>query len=211
VSRFVETAASLTLGLSLVLLAGCRMDMHDQPKIKPYDASSFFADGRGARPLPAGTVARGRLDVDSWFYEGKTATGDLVALLPAPVSRADLERGRQRYDIYCSPCHDRTGGGNGMIVQRGYVQPTSFHADRLRSAPVGYFFNAITKGFGVMPSYAKQVPVADRWAIVAYIKALQLSQNARIGDVPPDALALLDGQGEGEPASADASHGDAHE
>lgn len=210
-SRTVARAAFPALAMLGALVAGCRMDMHDQPKIKPYEASHFFADGRGARPMPAGTVARGRLNADSWLYEGKTATGDMVALFPAPVARADLERGRQRYDIYCSPCHDRTGSGDGMIVQRGYVRPTSFHVDRLRSAPVGHFFNAITNGFGVMPSYAKQVPVADRWAIVAYIKALQLSQNARIGDVPPDALALLEGDAEGGQEVEGGGAGGGHE
>ena len=191
----------LVLCALAVLVAGCRMDMHDQPKIEPYEPSDFFADGRASRPIPAGTVARGHLDADIWLTQGKTASGELVALFPAPVSAADLEHGRERFNIYCSPCHDRTGSGNGMIVQRGYVKPTSFHVERLRAAPVGHFFNAITNGFGVMPSYAKQVPVVDRWAIVAYIKALQLSQNARIGDVPPDALAELDGDaGEGDDA-----------
>ncbi len=192
-----------------VLAAGCRMDMHDQPKIQPYEKSEFFADGRAARPLPAGTVARGKLEADSWFYEGKTATGETVAILPAPVTRADLQRGRERFDVYCSPCHDRTGGGNGMIVQRGYVQPTSFHVDRLRGAPVGHFFSAISDGFGVMPSYAKQIPAADRWAIVAYIKALQLSQNAKLADVPPEDAVLLDGEVESRDEGAD--HGGGHE
>ena len=183
--------------LAFVLLTpGCRMDMHDQPKVQPYEKSEFFADGRAARPLPAGTVARGKLQTDSWFYQGKTATGEMVAIFPAPVTRADLDRGRERFDVYCSPCHDRTGGGNGMIVQRGYVQPSSFHIDRLRGAPAGHFFNAITNGFGVMPSYAKQIPANDRWAIVAYIKALQLSQNAKLTDVPPEDVASLDGEAE---------------
>ena len=189
--------------------AGCRMDMHDQPKLQPYEKSAFFPDGRAARPLPAGTVARGRLEADSWFYEGKTATGEMVAIFPAPVTRDDLARGRERYDVYCSPCHDRTGSGNGMIVQRGYVQPTSFHVDRLRSAPVGHYFNAITNGFGVMPSYAKQIPAGDRWAIVAYIKALQLSQNAKLADVPPEDVARL--EGEAAPASEGARDGGGHE
>lgn len=192
-----------------LVVPGCRMDMHDQPKVQPYEKSDFFADGRAARPLPAGTVARGKLEADSWFYEGKTATGELVAIFPAPVSRADLDRGRERFDVYCSPCHDRTGGGNGMIVQRGYVQPSSFHIDRLRAAPVGHFYSAITNGFGVMPSYAKQIPAGDRWAIVAYIKALQLSQNAKLTDVPPEDVASLDG--EAGVADEGAEHGEGHE
>ncbi len=208
--------AVAAIALIALSATGCRMDMHDQPKVQPYEKSAFFTDGRAARPLPAGTVARGRLDVDTWFYEGKTATGELVALFPAPVTRADLERGRERFDVYCSPCHDRTGGGEGMIVQRGYVEPTSFHDERLREASPGYFFNAITNGFGVLPSYAKQVATDDRWAIVAYIKALQLSQNAKLSDVPPEEVARLDASGaspaSGAPApEGDAGHGVGHE
>jgi mono/diheme cytochrome c family protein len=202
--------ATLALALVALAAAGCRMDMHDQPKVQPYEKSSFFPDGRGARPLPAGTIARGRLEADTWFYEGKTATGEMVALFPAPVTRADIARGRERYDVYCSPCHDRTGGGEGMIVQRGYVKPTSFHDERLRAAPPGHFFNAATNGFGVMPSYAKQIPTADRWAIVAYVKALQLSQNALLSDVPPEDAALLDGP-PAAPAAGAAEHGSSHE
>ena len=195
--------AACALVALVSFVAGCRMDMHDQPKVEPYEQSAFYADGRAARPLPAGTVARGHLDADTWMMQGKTPSGELVGLFPAPVKYSDLERGRERFNIYCSPCHDRTGSGNGMIVQRGYVQPTSFHAERLRTAPVGHFFNAITNGFGIMPSYAKQILPVDRWAIVAYIKALQLSQNARVGDVAPDALGELDG----DAAEGDETHG----
>jgi len=173
--------------ISVVLLlsgAGCRQDMHDQPKYKPLKASKFFADGRGSRPLVPGTVARGHLDDDVLLYTGKTDNG-FATTFPGPVTAATLARGEERYNIYCTPCHDRVGGGNGMIVQRGYRRPPSFHIDRLREAPPGYFFDVISHGFGVMPSYAEQVPVTDRWAIVAYVRALQLSQHATLADVPP--------------------------
>lgn len=191
--------------------AACRMDMHDQPKYQPYEKSTFFPDQRAARPVIDGTVARGHLNEDRWFYEGRGPANETVAELPSPVTAEALRHGRERYDIYCSPCHDRTGSGNGMIVQRGYIKPTSFHDDRLRSAPVGHFFNAMTNGFGVMPSYAAQIPPADRWAIVAYVRALQLSQNATQADVPPDAQAKLDQPAEEQLRGAAASHGGGHE
>lgn len=193
----------------------CRMDMHDQPKYQPYEKSAFFPDQRAARPVVEGTVARGHLNADRWFYEGRGPSNETVAEFPSPVTAATLTRGRERYDIYCSPCHDRTGGGNGMIVQRGYIKPTSFHDDRLRTAPVGHFFNAMTNGFGVMPSYAVQIPPADRWAIVAYVRALQLSQNATLADVPADAHAKLDQSAEeqlrGTVSGGAAHHGGGHE
>ena len=157
--------------------------MHDQPKYKPLKASKFFADGRTSRPLVPGTVARGHLDDDPLLYTGKVGA-TFTTTFPAPVTQAVLQRGQERYNIYCTPCHDRVGTGNGMIVQRGYRRPPSFHIDRLRDAPVGYFFDVITNGFGVMPSYAAQVPVSDRWAIIAYLRALQLSQHATLADVP---------------------------
>lgn len=197
------------LALLAPLASACRMDMHDQPKYQPFERSAFFTDGRAARPLVQGTVARGQLREDRWYYQGIGPSNEPVAAFPEPVTLATLERGRERFDIYCSPCHDRTGTGNGMVVQRGYQRPTSFHDPRLRTAPPGHFFQAITGGFGVMPSYAAQIPPADRWAIVAYVKALQLSQNASLADVPPDARAALDA-----PDSASgqgAAHGGAHE
>ena len=157
--------------------------MQDQPKYKAFQASPFFEDGRASRPLVAHTVARGHLDDDTLLYTGKSG-GVLAAVFPFPVTRAVLDRGHERYDIFCSPCHDRVGNGNGMIVQRGYRRPPSLHDARLRAAATGYFFDVITNGFGVMPSYAMQVPVRDRWAIVAYIRALQLSQHATLADVP---------------------------
>jgi mono/diheme cytochrome c family protein len=163
---------------------GCsEQDMVIQAKLKPYQESAFFADGQGARPLVAGTVARGQLRADPVYNTGKS--GDLLTdTIPAKVDRATLERGQQRYNIYCSPCHSRSGDGRGMIVQRGFPTPPSFHDQRLLDAPAGHFFNVITNGYGAMYSYASRIPIDDRWAIVAYIRALQLSQHATIDDVP---------------------------
>jgi len=166
----------------LLVAAGCRQNMHNQHKVKALAASDFFADGQGARPIPAHTVARGDLR-EGWAYSGVDAANKPVAELPIPLTREVLLRGEQRFNIFCSPCHDRQGTGHGMIVQRGYKQPTSYHIERLRNAPVGYFYNVITEGFGVMPSYAPQVPVADRWAIAAYIRVLQYRQIAKLADL----------------------------
>ncbi len=157
--------------------------MHVQPKYKPLEPSSFFDDGRSARPVVPGTVARGHLRIDEHLYAGKV-NGVLVDTFPFPITRPVLERGRQRYNIFCSPCHDEAGTGRGMIVQRGFQQPPSYHIDRLRQAPVGHFFDVITNGFGAMYSYAARVSPEDRWAIVAYIRALQLSQQATLDDLP---------------------------
>jgi mono/diheme cytochrome c family protein len=183
----IVLAAALVLA---ALVSGCRNDMHDQPKYKGQRASQFFADGRSERPLVPGTVARGHLDADEQLYTGKL-DGQPVTTFPAPVTRAALDRGHERYNIYCTPCHDRVGNGNGMIVERGYRRPPSLHIDRLRDAPVGHFFDVITNGFGAMPDYAAQIPVEDRWAIVAYIRALELSQHATLADVPPAEQAKL--------------------
>jgi mono/diheme cytochrome c family protein len=169
--------------LALLLTAGCRQDMHDQPKYKPLKSSTFFEDGRTSRPLVADTVARGHLDDDALLYTGKAGAA-FGTEFPFAITGDVLVRGQERFNIYCSPCHDRSGGGNGMIVRRGYRRPPSFHIDRLRAAPAGYFFDVITHGFGVMPDYSSQVPVSDRWAIVAYVRALQLSQHATLSDVP---------------------------
>lgn len=166
------------------LLAGCRQDMHDQPKLKPLAESDFYSDHRSARAPVEGTVARGHLDADEWLYTGKVDGKD-AAEFPWPVTSEVMSRGRERFDIYCAPCHDRSGSGDGMIVRRGYRRPPSYHIDRLRQAPVGHFFDVITNGFGAMPDYRDQVPVADRWAIIAYIRALQASQNATLAAVPP--------------------------
>ena len=170
------------LGAIGMLLAGCRLDMHVQPKYLPYEPTTFFDDGRSERPVVPGTVARGHLHLDELLYTGKE-NGVLADKFPFPITRADLERGRERYNIYCTPCHDYTGGGHGMIVQRGFPPPPSFHIDRLRTAPAGHFFDAMTNGDGSMYSYATRVEPEDRWRIAAYIRALQLSHQATIQDV----------------------------
>jgi cytochrome c5 len=182
------------IGATVLLLtcaAACRQEMYDQPRYKPLGKSDFFTDNRQARPLVEGTVARGTLREDSRLYAGKSGNA-LVTVYPLPVTRARLERGRERYEIYCAPCHDRTGAGNGMVVQRGYRPPPSLHIDRLRQVAVGHFYDVITNGFGAMPDYAVQITPEDRWAIVAYVRALQLSQAAPIADVPPEHRADLD-------------------
>lgn len=168
-----------------LLAAGCRQNMHDQHKVKPLGESTFFADGQGARPLPAHTIARGDLR-EGFAFTGLGPDNKPVAQMPPEikVTRELLLRGQERFNIYCSPCHGRLGLGNGMIQQRGYKQPTSYHIERLRTAPIGYFFNVMTEGYGVMPTYAPQVPVADRWAIAAYIRVLQYSQNANLAELP---------------------------
>ena len=173
----------MPFGVCLALLAGCRQDMHNQPKYKPLRASTFFADGSSGRQTVEGTVARGTLKEDEGFFTGKVGTA-LVAEWPMPVDQALVDRGQQRFNIYCTPCHDATGAGNGMVVQRGYRKPPSFHEERLRLAEPGYFVDVITNGFGVMPDYRVLVAPRDRWAIAAYIRALQLSQRATATDVP---------------------------
>jgi hypothetical protein len=165
------------------LLSACQQDMADQPKIRPFRASAFFEDGRSARPQVAGTLARDQLRLDTHMYQG-TVDGAVAERLPFPVTRAVLERGHERYTIFCSPCHDRLGSGQGMVVQRGFPPPPSFHIPRLRAAPVGYFFSVITEGFGRMYAYADRINPHDRWAIIAYLRALQLSQYAALEDVP---------------------------
>ncbi len=172
--------------------AACRQDMYNQPKYKPLAASEFFADGTSARPLPPHTVARGHLDEDTIFFTGKNEDGTLAAAFPMPITRDLLKHGQERFNIYCSVCHGYEGDGNGMIVQRGFPPPNSYHIDRLRQAPPGYFFNVITNGYGIMYSYASRVEPADRWAIAAYIRALQLSRNGRPDDVPADERAKLE-------------------
>lgn len=188
--------------LAVLALWGCRQDMHDQPRYKPLAGSDFFADGRASRPLVAGTVARGFLRDDARLYAGKDGAG-FLAEFPVPVDLALVQRGRERYDIFCSPCHGRTGQGNGMVVQRGYRRPPSLHIDRLRREKPGYVYDVITSGFGIMPDYAAQIPVQDRWAIVSYVRALQLSQNATLADVPQEQRQQLDGA----PGEAAAAHG----
>jgi len=179
-TRRALVSAACLLGLAL---AGCRQDMHDQPRYKPYRESDFFGDRRSARAPVEGTVARGMLREDTHLYAGKVG-GALAETFPFPVTGALLQRGRERYGIYCTPCHGLAGNGDGMIVTRGYRKPSSFHVDRLRGERPGYFYDVITNGFGAMPDYAAQIPVEDRWAIVGYVRALQLSQNATVADVP---------------------------
>lgn len=184
------------------LLTGCRRDMQDQPKAIAYRENSFFKDGTGSRPLVEGTVPRGYLREDRAFYFGKKAMAqatpqspqtpptqasansaaglypDDVDTIPMKITKADLDRGEERYNIYCSVCHGATGYGDGMIARRGFNRPSpaNYHQDRLRQAPVGHFFDVMTNGWGAMPTYAQQVSTEDRWRIVAYIRALQLSQ-----------------------------------
>lgn len=164
--------------------SACRLDMHVQPRQNPLSYSDFYADHRSARPSVEGTVARGQLNVDAYFYTGKIGNNPGEEM-PFPVTKEVLERGRERYDIYCAPCHSRTGDGNGVIPSRGFPRkPPSYHIARLQKAPVGYFFDVMSNGFGIMPDYASQITPQDRWNIVAYIRALQLSQNATTADVP---------------------------
>jgi mono/diheme cytochrome c family protein len=183
--------ALLVIGLTT---AGCtgntpiekiRLAMYDQPKYQPLEASSFFRDGRGSRQPVKGTVARGQLNLDEHFYTGKAGDAP-VATFPFPVTEQVLERGREQFDVFCSPCHDRAGTGNGLIVKRGMKRPPSFHTDRLREVEVGYLYDVIRNGFGVMYSYGSRIPPEDRWAIVAYVRTLQLSQHATLKDVPED-------------------------
>ncbi len=165
--------------------------MHDQPKYRPLRGSQLFADGRSARPLVEGTVARGTLREDAAFYTGKTADG-FVTLIPVELTGELLARGQSQYQVFCAPCHGRTGRGDGMIVQRGFKQPSSFHVDRLRQMPIGYVYDVIASGFGAMSDYAAQVPPRDRWAIAAFVRVLQFSQYAPASAVPSDKRAELE-------------------
>jgi mono/diheme cytochrome c family protein len=171
------------LPVVLLLLCGCRQDMYNQPRIEPYEESRFFRNGSGMRVPPPGTVPAGSVE-DERLTQG--VEGEvLVTTSPVEVDAALLERGRERFDIYCAVCHGSTGRGDGMIVQRGFPEPPSFHDARLREAPLGYFVNVIATGYGVMYPYAARVEPRDRWAIAAYIRALQWSRNATLSDVPP--------------------------
>ncbi len=167
--------------------------MAQQPRYEAYEDSRFFEDGSSARPLVEGVVPRGSLSDDELLNTGRL-DGELADAFPFVVDAAALARGQERYSIFCTPCHDAAGAGAGIVVRRGYSPPPSLHIERLREAPAGHFFDVITNGFGAMPSYAEQVPAADRWAIVAYVRALQLSQNAALEDVPPEERENLDAQ-----------------
>ena len=200
--RSARLFSFVLLGSVLVVLPGCRTDMQNQPKMKPYRASTFFSDGLSARPPVPGTIPRGYLKSDAEFFTGKKRRAgtpsqtagqavsadvtqsaasypDAVEVFPFAIDEGVLARGRERYEIFCSVCHGMTGYGDGMIVRRGFRRAVSFHDDRLRLAPVGHFFDAMTNGWGVMPSYSTQIPAQDRWAIIAYIRALQLSQQEK--------------------------------
>jgi mono/diheme cytochrome c family protein len=212
----VRACLCVFAAFAFLLLSGCsRQDMHDQPKYKPLRGSTFFEDSLSARPIVPGTVARGYLKDDLHLYTGRQTSASPKAMplgtppgmdakspvavqgpifvdtFPFPVTREVLERGRERFDIFCSVCHGRLGTGEGMVVRRGFRQPPSYHIDRLKEARVGHFFDVITNGFGAMPDYAAQIHVRDRWAIVAYIRALQLSQNVALGDVPAEGRSQL--------------------
>lgn len=173
--------------VSLLGTTACRQDMHDQPRYKAFAATPFFGDGRSERPRIDDTVARGQLETDTARFTGKVNDKD-IDYFPIQITRVDLDRGRERFGIYCSPCHGHLGDGNGMVVLRGLRHPPSYHEDRLRTAPVGHFFDVITNGYGSMYSYASRVPVDDRWRIIAYIRALQYSQNAPAQAVPAGAI-----------------------
>src|SRR5438093_63892 len=186
-----DRIAALVAGTSILLTVSCRVDMHVQPRYSPYDPSPFFEDGRSERPPVSGTIARGHLRTNELLYSGRIG-GQLADQFPFPISAQDLERGRERFNIFCAPCHDQTGSGHGMVVERGFPAPPTYHMDRLRQAPVGHFFEVITKGQGTMSSYASRVAVEDRWRIAAYIRALQLSQHANVADLPePDRAKLV--------------------
>ena len=188
IGSFAKRAVVIALAC---FAAACRQDMHDAPRYDPLEASAFFTNGSAARTLVANTVPRGFLREDELLYTGKL-NGQPSTEFPMPVTRAVLDRGEERFNVYCAPCHGRTGEGNGMIVQRGFRQPPSYHDERLRNAPVGYFFDVMTNGFGAMQDYSSQVTVPDRWAIAAYIRVLQLSRSATVNDVPADRRGDLD-------------------
>ncbi len=174
------------------LMCACRRDMQDQPRFRPFRPTTFFADGRSARPQVEGTVARGHLEEDDLLNRG-IVDGKLAEEFPFPITAEILARGRDRFDIFCSPCHGRVGDGDGAVVERGMRRPTSFHAERLRAAPPGYVFDVITRGFGAMFDMSDRIPAEDRWAIVAYVRALQRSQTAKLADAPAEERRKLEG------------------
>jgi hypothetical protein len=172
--------------MAFLLIAGCRQDMQDEPKMIPQRGSTFFADGRSARPQVEHTVARGQLEQDQYFYTG-LIDGKEQDAMPFPVTLEVLERGQERFNIYCTPCHSRVGNGDGMIVQRGYKPAGNYHDAKRLAEPLSHYFFVMTNGYGAMPDYAAQLTPVDRWAVAAYIRALQLSQNATVADVPAGA------------------------
>lgn len=180
----------LGLLLCLVVTVSCTLDMHDQPRYEPFEESNFFADKASVRPRVADTVARGQAHLDTHLYTGRI-NGDFAETFPFTVTTAILDRGHERYDIFCTPCHGLVGDGHGVVTQYGMKVPPSFHDPDLRNEPAGYYFDIITEGTRIMPSYAARIPPVDRWAIIAYIRALQLSQNADVKQLPADELTPL--------------------
>ena len=191
-SRSAILASAAT---ALIALAGCHRDMYDQPRLEPLEKNTFFDDGRASRPLVEGVVEYGAIDPANVLLTGKV-NGELTDELPPEfqLDAALLKRGEQRFNIFCSNCHGLSGDGDGMIVLRGYRKPPTYHSERLRGTPIGHFFDVATNGFGVMPSYASQIPVNDRWAIAAYIRALQLTQYAKLDDLPEAERRQLENQ-----------------
>lgn len=185
--------ANIVLTVTVIGLSGCHTDMWHQPKAKAQSESQFFVDGQSDRPLPANTVPVGYLRADNAFYTGKEGNKP-ISQIPMPITREFLRRGQERYEVFCSPCHGRTGDGKGMIALRGLAiqrPPATFHTDRLRQLPVGHFYDVVTNGYGVMYSYASRIPPEDRWAIAAYVRVLQLSQYAKIRDLTPEDIQRL--------------------
>ena len=185
-------SACATVWLLLLLFcAGCRHDMFDQPKYRPLAVSTFFPDGRSARPVPAKLLLTTGPTKGEAIEQG-TNNGVFVATIPVPLDRPLIERGRDRFDIYCSPCHGLVGDGQGMIAKRGFKQPADLHSDRIRQAPPGYLYEVIANGYGAMPDYGDELSIRDRWAVVAYIRALELSRHATLQDVPADRQTALE-------------------
>lgn len=195
------TVLGSLIAIALLGGSGCTQDMKNQPKQRTLSQSEFYANGSSSRLLPEGTVARGHLREDDLYYRGFAPDGSFTRSIPVTVDAQLLTRGKERYEIFCSPCHGSQGDGLGMIVRRGFQQPESYHQARLRGMPEGYFFDVITNGFGQMSGYASQVPVDDRWAIVSYIRALQLSRQVESGELDAQELRRID-----EPAPVGDSH-----
>ncbi len=191
VTRLIRTG---WVGFCLLLLVACHQDMYNQPKYQPLDPSTFFADGRASRPPVNGSVAVGQIRTDEHFYTG-IVDGREVETMPFPVTISVLERGRSQFNVYCAPCHGATGAGNGMAVQRGAIVAANFHDQRLIDAPIGHFYNVMTNGYRYMYPYASRITPEDRWNIAAYIRALQLSQNATLEDVPLELRSSLEQEG----------------
>lgn len=209
--RPLAAAGLLLLGLATV---GCRQEMFDQPKFESLEATRLFPDGSSARPLPEHTIPRGHLRADRGFETGLGRDLQLVRRFPMELTPQVVARGRERYDVFCAPCHGATGAGDGMIVRRGFKRPQSYHTDRLRSMPVGYFVNVVSQGFGQMPSYASEIPANDRWAIAAYVRALQLAAAAPVGELDDADLERLAEVGEtrlGAPAGTEPGAGEVEE